>query len=86
MLYKSLYLIFNGEANLMTNINEGEFFVLSKSNQSISRLQEMAKNIDYISIIKNEDNINNNKININNKNEYLDFLLDKACKHNIIFN
>ena len=76
---KSLYLIFNGEANLMTNINDGEFFVLSKSNQSISRLQEMAKNIDYISIIKNEDNIdNNNKINNNNKNEYLDFLLDKA--------
>ena len=75
---KSLYLIFNGEANLMANINDGEFFVLSKSNQSINRLQEMAKNIDYIKIIKNEDNIEDNKINNNNKIEYLDFLLEKA--------
>ena len=75
---KSLYLIFNGEANLMTNINEGEFFVLSNSNQSINRLQEMARNIDYIKIIKNENNAENNKVNNNNKIEYLDFLLEKA--------
>ena len=75
---KSLYLIFNGEANLMTNINEGEFFVLSNSNQSINRLQEMARNIDYINIIKNENNAENNKVNNNNKIEYLDFLLEKA--------
>ena len=75
---KSLYLIFNGEANLMANINEGEFFVLSNSNQSINRLQEMARNIDYIKIIKNENNAENNKVNNNNKIEYLDFLLEKA--------
>ena len=75
---KSLYLIFNGEANLMANINEGEFFVLSNSNQSINRLQEMARNIDYINIIKNENNAENNKVNNNNKIEYLDFLLEKA--------
>ena len=76
-LNKSLYLIFNGEANLMANINEGEFFILPKSNQSISHLQEMAKNIDYINIIKKEDNIEK-KNNNNNKIEYLDFLLEKA--------
>ena len=75
---KSLYLIFNGEANLMANINDGEFFVLSKSNQSISHLQEMARNIDYINIIKKEGNVEDNKINNNNKIEYLDFLLEKA--------
>ena len=62
---KSLYLIFNGEANLMANINDGEFFVLSKSNHSINRLQEMAKNIDYINIIKKRNNIEDNKTNIN---------------------
>ena len=32
---KCLYLIFIGEANLVKNINKGEFFILSKLNQSI---------------------------------------------------
>ena len=79
---KCLYLIFNGEANLIKNINKGEFFVLSKINQSMARIQEKAKNIDYVKLIKTEENNNNkkneNKIDINKKNKNLEFLLDKA--------
>ena len=74
---KCLYLIFNGEANLLKNINKGEFFVLSKFNQSIEKIQEKAKNIDYINLIKNNDNNNNNN-NLDKKNQNLELLLNKA--------
>ena len=74
---KCLYAIFNGEANLMKNISKGEFFVLSKFNQSIERLKERARNIDYISIIKNDEN-NKNEIEENINNENLDFTLNKS--------
>ena len=75
---KCLYIIFIGEANLMKNINKGEFFVLSKFNQSIERLKERAKNIDYISIIKNDENNNNNEIEENINHNNLDFTLNKS--------
>jgi hypothetical protein len=39
--------------------------VLSKFNQSIENIQEKAKNIDYVSIFKDEENNNNKNININ---------------------
>ena len=74
-----LYLIFNGEANLLKNINKGEFFILSKFNQSINRLKERAKNIDYINIIKSEENENSQKILEKDKNmKNLELLLDKT--------
>ena len=78
---KCLYLIFNGEANLIKNIKKGEFFILPKFNQSIERTQEKAKNIDYVKIIKNENN-NNNEANDALKNikyiKNVDFALNKA--------
>ena len=70
---KCLYIIFNGEANLMKNISKGEFFVLTKFNQSIERIKENAKNIDYINIIKN----NNNKKEGDDCKK-LDFILNKS--------
>ena len=62
---KFLYIIYNGEANLMKNINQEEFMVLSKFNQSIENIQEKAKNIDYVSILRDEENNDNKNININ---------------------
>jgi len=79
---KCLYIIYNGEANLMKNINQEEFMVLSKFNQSIENIQEKAKNIDYVSVFKNEENNDNKNININinndKKSQYLELLLDKV--------
>lgn len=77
---KCLYIIYNGEANLMKNINQEEFMILSKFNQSIENIQEKAKNIDYESVLKDEENNDNKNININNdkKSQYLELLLDKA--------
>ena len=77
---KCLYLIFNGEANLIENINKGEFFILSKYNQSVERLKERAKNINYIKIIKGEENQNNNQkiLDKDKKMKNLELLLDKS--------
>ena len=79
---KCLYLLFIGEANLVKNINKGEFFILSKFNQSIDRVKERAKNIDYIHIIKNQNDIsnteNNNILDKNKNIKNLELLLDKA--------
>ena len=75
---KCLYIIYNGEANLMKNINQEEFMVLSKINQSIENIQEKAKNIDYVSLLKDEENNDNKNINNDKKNQYLELLLDKV--------
>ena len=75
---KYLYIIYNGEANLMKNINQEEFMVLSKFNQSIENIQEKAKNIDYVSVLKDEENNDNKNINNDKKNQYLELLLEKV--------
>ena len=80
---KCLYIIYNGEANLMKNINHEEFMVLSKLNQSIKNIQEKAKNIDYVSVFKIEENNDNKNISNDKKSLYLELLLDKANYKNI---
>ena len=75
---KCLYIIYDGEANLMKNINQEEFRVLPRFNQSNENIKEKAKNIDYVSILKNEENNNKKNINMDKKNQYLDLLLDKV--------
>ena len=64
---KSIYLIFKGEAKLIKKIKGGEFNLISKLNESILNLQNKAKNIDYLELIKNE-NDEDNIIKNNNKN------------------
>ena len=49
----SLYLIFNGEANLMININKNFFDSLPNFNLPIQKIKENARNIDYGKIIGN---------------------------------
>jgi len=71
---KYIYIIYNGEADLMKNINQEEFMALSKFNQLIENIQEKAKSIDYVNVFKSEENnINNDK-----KSQYLELLLDKV--------
>ena len=61
---KYLYIIYNGEANLVKNLNIGDFSLLPKFNQSIEKLQEKAKKIDYTTILKSvkENNLDKNAI------------------------
>ena len=77
---KCLYLVFIGEANLVKNLNKGEFFILSKFNQSIERIKERAKNLDYIHIIKDLNNNNEQNNNLDKKKNIknLELLLNKA--------
>ena len=72
---KYLYIIYNGEANLIKNLHLGEFSLLPKFNQTIERLQEKTKKINYVNLIKNV----NIKENNSDKNPILlDMSLNKV--------
>ena len=72
----SLYIIFNGEANLVSNLKENDFQMLPTYNLSIMKIKEKAKNIEYGKLIDNckkemllnkEENLDIN-LNLNNNN------------------
>ena len=69
-----LYIIYKGEANLIKNLNEGEFSYIVKQNEPIKYIQKKAKCISYADTIKNkkkEDEEKNNELK-------LDLLLNKT--------
>ena len=77
-----LYIIYNGEANLIKNINQGEFSYIPKFNESIKYIIKKASRINYRNII---NNIQKNKEERNNEINKLDILLNKT-KYSIIGN
>ena len=70
---KSIFLIYKGEAKLIKKIKNGEFYLTDKLNESIINLQKKAKNVDYLELIKNnnEDDILKNNTNYSYNMKYL---------------
>ena len=52
---KTIFLIYTGEVKLIKNVKNGEFYLLDKFNESIINLQKKAKNVDYLELVKNND-------------------------------
>ena len=69
-----LYIIYNGQANLIKNIKEGEFSYITKYNEPIKNIQKKAKFISYSDTIK-EDNKNDEE---KSKASKLELLLNKT--------
>ena len=78
-----LYIIYCGEANLIKNINEGEFSYITKFNESTNYIIKKASRMNYSSIINNIKNIKEEEKN--NEIKKLDILLNRN-EYNIVGN
>ena len=71
---KTIFLIYTGEVKLIKNVKNGEFYLLDKFNESIINLQKKAKNVNYLKLVKNnddEDDSHKNNINYSYNKKYL---------------
>lgn len=75
---KSIYLVYKGEAKLIKQIKNGEFNLIGKLNDNIINLQKNAKKIDYLELIRNDKNENDDAINNPNYNYNMKYLKNKT--------
>jgi len=70
---KSIFLIYKGEVKLIKKVKNGEFYLIDKFSESIINLQKKAKNVDYLELVKNndEDDIHKNNTNYSYNKKYL---------------
>jgi len=74
-----LYIIYKGQANLIKNINEGEFSYITKFNEPIKNIQKKAKLIRYSDTVKEDNKDDEERI----KELKLELLLNKI-KYQIV--
>jgi CRP-like cAMP-binding protein len=75
----SLYIIYKGQANIIKNINKGEFSYITKFNEPIKNIQKKAKYISYSDTIKEDNKDDEEKT----KELKLELLLNKT-KYQIV--
>ena len=71
---KSIYLIFKGEVKLIKKLKNGEFNLIGKLNENILNLQKKAEKINYIELIKNDNDSDDPNANNQNNNYNMKYL------------